>query len=208
MPSSRFILQQFNNTNPHANDNNPTRTRLRNKLYNHTPGHESGSEDNATKTALAYKETVTAPDLNVYQIGGSEKKNFDFLKERLLANNFSLGGNCSEPSPSIAYNINTLEHHASGASNTLSLQACGSVLIPSAMLQLLGNVTETLTSQAMSTSEQWAGQHAVLIALAVSLVIGSCAFIGAVEYSRMKEEKETGVDVDAVKDGYAPVRLR
>jgi hypothetical protein len=208
MSSSRYILQQFNSSDPHANNNNPTRTRLRAKLYNHTPGHGSTPEDNSTKTDSFYKETVTSPDQNVYQIAGSQKKDLDLLKDKLLASHFTAGGNCSEPSSSVRYSLNNLNHHATEPENTLSLQACGTVLIPSAMLQLLGNVTEALNSLPASTSEQWSGQHALIAAIAISFIIGACAFIGAVEYSRMKEEKETGVDADAIKGDYKPVRLR
>lgn len=205
--SSRFILQQFNSSDPHANNNNPTRTRLKNKLYNHTPGHESTPEDKSAKTDLSYKETVTSPDQNVYQIAGSQKKDLDFLKDSLLANHFTVGGNCSEPSPSVSYTLNNLNHHATEPANRLSLQGCGNILIPSAMLQLLGNVTETMNSLSSSNSEQWSGQHALIAAIAIATFIGACAFIGLVEHSRMQEEKETGVDADAIEGGYTRVRL-
>jgi hypothetical protein len=221
MPSSRFIIQQFNASvnvsNPHANHSNTTLTRLRNTLAerndsnNQSPTNVTPLADKPAKTNPAYKDTITAPNENVYQISGDIKDDVEVLMKKLLALNFSQGGNCAAPSLSMTYNINRLHHSETNSQRVmdkLSLQACGPVLIPTFMLQLLGNVTESLGVLPPSTPSSNSDHHVLIIALALSLFIGSSLFLAAVERSRVKEEERTGADADHRANGYKPVSMR
>jgi hypothetical protein len=208
MRSSHFrITSRFNN-DPHANNNNATHNRLKNKVAHHFRTNAENISEPATP-GLLYSDTLTAPDGQVFNAASDSENELQLLMTNLFNNSLIAGGDCVSPTLNLFTNPNCLNHSSTNPqvwniSIILDLCNANSSVYSAALLQTL-----TTFCSAQSANDSSSSMKTVLIMCAIILASAICLGVGGYGAKKLCKSEERlemeDADTAAIPEGYQPI---